>query len=96
MVDPKKPAGDAPGGTDAQLRSTRERLLPPLTATPRVVLDVAEIAGLDLSDGALRVIPYLDGVRTVNELLEIVSGDDNLFDVLDELVHEGVVELSRR
>jgi hypothetical protein len=93
MSDPKKPA---PRVRDEHLMSTRERLLPSLGARPRVVMTRAEIASLELSDGARHALPYLDGETTVHDLLETFGSEDNLFDALDELVHEGVVLLSRR
>jgi hypothetical protein len=94
MPDPKTPSREPPA--DPQLRSTREQLLPPLTASPRVILSGAEIAELELSDGARRVIPQLDGKRTVHDLLEGMNDGDNLFDLLDELLHEGVIALSKQ
>jgi hypothetical protein len=94
MPDAKPPSREHPA--DPQLRSTREQLLPPLTASPRVILSSAEIAELELSDGARRVIPHLDGKTTVHDLLEGMTAGDNLFDLLDELLHEGVIELSKR
>jgi hypothetical protein len=94
-MEPKKPNRGAVV-TDPHLRSTRDRLLPSLGARPRVIMSEEEIAWLELSDGALRALPHIDGETTVHDLLEVVGGQDNLFDALDELVHEGVVTLSRR
>jgi hypothetical protein len=96
MPDSKKPPRGPRAGADLHLLSTRERLLPSLDARPRVVMSGDEISALELSDAARRALPYFDGKTTVHDLLEVVGGVDNLFDVLDELVHEGVIALSRR
>jgi hypothetical protein len=90
MPNLKKPS------TEEHLRATSERMLPSLRARPRVILTQTEIDALELSDGARRALPHIDGHTTVHELIEKKHGVENIFDALDELEHEGVIALSRR
>lgn len=95
MPSSKTPHHGTPRAVDLHNLQTSERLLPALGARPRVVMATDDIVALDLSPQARRAVPYLDGTRTVHELLEAIDVD-NLFDVLDELEHEGVIAISRR
>jgi hypothetical protein len=80
----------------AEAAATVDRKLPSLSAVPRVVMSEDDVAWIELSDAAKKVLARIDGAATVSALMDAkIVGVDDLFAALEELERESVIAIGR-